>query len=378
MFTQLIAAGMNDSEFRLFLKNKAVEQFDGDYDILVASSLDNKINSTLLKSSDITLREYFEFLINTSNLKSTNSGLDLSFIDSLIIKYPLLQISIPEISDSSTENWDAIKMIPLVTFLPDDYNEDYTQQLLAYDVYGNEHYISATEEPSCPVIVISQNERLEIDNDIPQSSFNSVYFRNNYFTYIIPSVIEDNNNELIDLNLKSTNSNYDRDLNTGRDVLWKGRFVNKSAFRRVEGWPAGKPEFTVIIAYIDRSSGTPTAASLTKILSDGGWIKRYVVKTELKTKTINVPIMSWLKERYGSDMKYTWIEKDKNGSGSVEVNTVVTTKYEDNTTITSTVKCTIDDNDEQAGEAIVQYEDNADGDGTEYSTGIVRFWVKQE
>jgi hypothetical protein len=49
--------------------------------------------------------------------------------------------------------------------------------------------------------------------------------------------------------LKSLAVSYDRDLKSGSDILWQGRFVSKDAYRQVEGWPAGKPEFTVIIAF---------------------------------------------------------------------------------------------------------------------------------
>lgn len=42
------------------------------------------------------------------------------------------------------------------------------------------------------------------------------------------------------------------------------------------------------------------------------------------------------------------------------------------------IKTTIDDNDEDAGDAIVQYEHATAGDGTWYNTGIVKFSVNQE
>jgi hypothetical protein len=34
-------------------------------------------------------------------------------------------------------------------------------------------------------------------------------------------------------------------------------------------------------------------------------------------------------------------------------------------------------NDDEAGESVVEYKDKTTGEGTEYNTGIVRFWVNR-
>jgi len=373
-FTKTVAKGLSDVDFRLFIKNEAIKQFDGDYDILLASNYENKI---LTKSAN-SAKTLYSFLssINNNTLKSASST-NNAFLDSLIIKYPLLQISIPETFNSSAENWDAASEEILVTFLPSDYDEKTTSFLTAYDSNGNTTQISAKEEPIKPVIVISLNERLQYHDINLKSTQNSIYFKNNHYAYYFPSSQEFNDLNDESVQLKSLAISYDRDLKSGSDILWQGRFVSKDAFRQVEGWPAGKPEFTVIIAYIDKGTGAPVASSLTKILSSDGWISRYVFYSDLRTKNLNIPILRWYKDRYGLDMKYHWMEKDSGGDTPTEITTTITTKYDDNTTSTLSVKHTFDNNDEDAGESIVQYEDNTDGDGTEYNTGIMRFWIKQ-
>jgi uncharacterized phage-like protein YoqJ len=64
--------------------------------------------------------------------------------------YPLLQISIPEVFEESTENWDAKSNGILVAYLSEDYDEGKTITLKAYDTNGNVKQIDATNEPENP------------------------------------------------------------------------------------------------------------------------------------------------------------------------------------------------------------------------------------
>jgi len=201
----------------------------------------------------------------------------------------------------------------------------------------------------------------------------SAYFSNNKYSYYFKS--DELNYASSSSGSSSRTQASDRDTNTGADVLWKGKFVSKDAFRQVESWPSGRPEFRVIIAYLDKSSGTATASTVEKILDKDGWIKRYIVTVKIQTKTINVPVFRWYKDRYGSDMKYTWIEQD--GGGSTELSINVSSTF-NGTTVGSTIKTTIGRNDDKAGEAIVQYENSTSGDGTSYNTGILEFWINQQ
>lgn len=373
-FSQIIAKGMSNPEFRMFLKNEAIKQFDGDFDILLASNYEKRVEDHAKSDSQTII----SFLHNQdlTNLKSAT--IDNSFLDSLIIKYPLLQISIPEIFNSSVENWDALNKELLVSFLPKDYNEKTTEYLIAFDSKGKLYKISAREEPKEPVIIVSLNERLNYASSDLKAAGKQVYFKNKHYTYYFPSgdqipVAAANLSQL----KSGTIATYDRDFKSGSDILFQGRFVSKDAYRQVEGWPAGRPEFTVIIAYVDKSSGSPNAGFLSKVLDESGWVRRYVFYSDLRTKELNVPILRWYRDRYGLDMKYHWIERDSGGDKQIDFTTTVTTKYDDNTSSTQTIKCSFDNNDDDAGEAIVQYEDNTDGDGTEYNTGIMRFWIKQ-
>jgi len=370
----VVLKSLEDKEFKSFIKEEALKQFDGDYDILIASSLDKPVNGNL-KSTSRTLKEYLLGKIEASNLKSSEEGTS-NFLDSILLYCPLMQISVPELGENSTENWDVENDNVLLTFLPSDFDEKTYTFVEAYDKSGNYYKLSLDSLPEIPVIVISNNERLEVDQENNFKSSKINYYSNQYYSYSLiyndEEIIE---NDLNSTNLKSTQA-IDRDTKTGKDVLYKGIFESKDAFRQVESWPNGKPEFKVIIVYSDRNGSTFTANSVEKVLSKDGWIKRYVVTVKLQTKTINVPIMTWYRDRFGLYMKYRWIEKDS--GNSTEISTTLNNKYDDNTSTTTTVKSTVSDKDDDAGEAIVEYEDPTSGDGTWYSTGIVKFSVNQQ
>jgi len=163
-FSKLLASKLNDASLRAFIKSEAVSQFDGDYDILLAAVLDKEVNSPTSRAKTLTFRQA---LLSSSEPRSnsgrTNSNDD--FLDSLIAKYPLLQISIPEVFEGSTEKWDTEEQELLVAYLPEDYDEFSTKVITAFDKEGLNHEVDAINEPSAPVIIISNNERLVAESD---------------------------------------------------------------------------------------------------------------------------------------------------------------------------------------------------------------------
>lgn len=371
----LLLSSLDDKEFKSFIKAEALKQFDGDYDILLASSLDKPMNNSL-KSSSLTFKEYLQNRIESFKLKSS-VNLTSTFIDSILLYCPLMQISVPELSYNSPENWDIENDNVLLTVLPSNFDEITFSFVTAFDKNGNYYELSLDTFPNVPVIVISNNERLEVaEKSSLKSLNNNKYFSNQYYTYyFMNNEMELTSNEN-DANFLKSAQAIDRDIKTGKDVLYKGRFESKTAFRQVEPWPSGRPEFKVIIVYSDRNGTTFTANSVEKVIDKDGWITRYVLWANLATKTINIPIMRWYRDRFGLYMKYKWIEQD--GGNSTEISTTLNNKYDDNTSIATTVKSTIKEDDDDCGEAIVEYEDPTSGEGTWYTTGIVKFCVNQQ
>ena len=84
--------------------------------------------------------------------------------------------------------------------------------------------------------------------------------------------------------------------------------------------------------------------------------------------------MNWDKNKYGDSVKYTWIEQDSGGN-SVELQINTTSTFGESNA--QSTKVTIRSRDDEAGESIVYYNDHTIGEGSEYNTGIVRFWINQ-
>ncbi|MCL3778961.1 DUF3103 family protein [Prolixibacteraceae bacterium JC049] len=138
--------------------------FDGDYDVILAQVIDKKISPNLSKKSapiNYTIKNLLEDSYPSSK-KQVKKSASLSILDVLKMKYPYLQITIP----IHAEEWDEKNYIPVVTFLPEEYNDATTTVLSGYDSKGNIVELDVLNEPDKPVIVISQNERIRgIDPD---------------------------------------------------------------------------------------------------------------------------------------------------------------------------------------------------------------------
>ncbi len=144
-----------DKNFRKIIKKEALLKFDGDYDILLKQLKDEPIYSSNFKSS-LTIGKYLtnyskELNIKSkSNLKSTTQD----YIDQLTQKYPNLQISVPV----HAEDWDD-NYVPVVTFIPEEYDEKTTLTVVGYK-NTNEVTVDAINKPNNPVIVIAESERI--------------------------------------------------------------------------------------------------------------------------------------------------------------------------------------------------------------------------
>jgi len=374
----LISSNIGDDNFRQFLKSEAIKQFDGDYDILFAELLTKNFATKKHPGNKISTLDY---LSKNRSKNARTIGVQDSFpvfIEYLLTKYPLLQISIPEVFENSTENWDASDQEVLVAYLPEDYDEGKTLFIQAFDKEGKLHMIDAVNEPDFPVIVVGLNERLEVSSTSTQNSRTKSYFSNEHYNYYLTNNTESIKSKKESLINSRANATYDRDSDGGKEVLYQGRINNKGAWRQIEGWPAGRPEFKVVIGYVDKSSGSAVAQTTTKILDKSGWVKRNLFSSKVTTKTINIPIFTWYKDRYALDMKYIWLELDSGGDNTTEYSYTLVTEFDDGTKSTEQIKTSFDDNDDEAGDQVVQYEDPTSGGGSSYNTGILTFSIIQE
>jgi hypothetical protein len=137
-----LAEQMNDPEIRKIIKEEALKQFDGDYDILYKNFKNIKTRDGLLVGNKLAKK----------NKEIHNQA----------AKIPKFQISVP----INCEGWDTDKHIPLVVIVPQGKSSDEIAQLKTIDYKGNVNWIDAKEAPKEPVIVLSDSERTDEEGEL--------------------------------------------------------------------------------------------------------------------------------------------------------------------------------------------------------------------
>lgn len=175
----------------------------------------------------------------------------------------------------------------------------------------------------------------------------------------------------------------DRDRKSGKDQLVKMIFRNLTAFRNArEGWFQNKME---IRCHIFLGDGDGNLSTLVKPLSRRETdFKDCGMFSGCHAKWVGMysEIVTWDKSTYGDRMKYMWSEYDGTGSTiSSEVSfsskfTNETTGRE--TTITSKTTFSYKSDDYLLGDSMVEYCDNTDGEGYQYNTPDISFFVNQK
>lgn len=146
LFAKSFAKIIDNQEIKLLLKEKALEQFDGDYDVLVKTFVNTRLsnNQTIL---DL-------LLDNNSDIKT------------IIDNNPLLTIYVPELQIFNANEWDVEKTTPIVAVRNTDSN---SEDVIAYDNVNSIVTLQKKIEPTIPTILIKENERVSfIDNNSVQ------------------------------------------------------------------------------------------------------------------------------------------------------------------------------------------------------------------
>jgi len=375
-FANVVAKSVDKIEGREFIKKEVLKQFDGDYDMLMAEAIKKPVTSQYKNTNGIT----FGQLLNQSysgdkNVQKNSSNEFNTFMNKIIKKYPLLQIAVPEVYQNSPERWDIEEYTPLVAFLPNDYDEQTTKTIPAYDASGKLHLLDAKIPPEKTVVVVSQNERLIVkkkgaDNEQKLIDECTVpYYETNTHIYLRP----------IDCGgIGSGGGSGGGGGSTGPTDSWdnlnKAKITNHDEWKNMEGWPANEPEFKLEVFYYNKEHQKfdKTSKSVT-----GNFIKDRAFRKDkmLWVDNINIPIIIFDTDLYGKSMKYVWIEKDPGGHGNKKE--TWTTTLPDGTTYTSTITWNKDSNDESGYDQIVYpYPRNSRyGEGQYYNTGRVEFYV---
>ncbi len=386
-FAHQLAASLKEPDMRRFIREEVLQQFDGDYNFLLGTHLNKPVRITE-PSGRVREVTFKEALFDPQPANARSSADD--FLDSLQQYYPLLQIAVPELANASAETWDEENDLPLIAVIPR--STQGLEYILAYDSEGNEHQLPINEEPTEPIIVISENERLigvpkekngRVDGLCPLSidPYYSTPTKNYYF---LNDYYEAQN--LCSLGGGSSGgggpgggsagggtATCDRDIKNTKDELVKMKVNDYNDFKRINDWFDGGQEF---IATIIMAKANGSVIQLQKAVTgkDGDFRDCSWFNCQTIWRNSGVEIVTWDKSIYGDTMVYDWIERDT--GNSIEVSVDISTKI-NGTTVTATAKRTITDEDDILKSSAVEYCDAANGDGYLYNTGYVSFYVRQ-
>jgi len=140
-----LAKALKDKEIRKIIKDEAMLQFDGDYDVLYTTLKDKKLN----KGTNIDDLLFENFQSQTKGTRSSFEKTKENIKD--------LQFSVPV----NCEKWNVEEQMPLVTYIPKNFDEKTTKYVRAFDSEGKVYLLSTQEEPEVPVVVIGTCERME-------------------------------------------------------------------------------------------------------------------------------------------------------------------------------------------------------------------------
>lgn len=420
----MLASVLEDSDVRSVIKAEAQKRFDGDYDILV-----DKFHALNLQKYAVSVRKYMVQKSATKiNTKSTISGnpLDMdALISNLQEAIPNLQISVPVHCDE----WNVESYVPLVAFLPIDYNEQTDTTIMAYDVNGNVHVLSLEVEPEVPVVVVGRSERVDENGCFLAGTGESIYVMDNLLRTApaAPSTLSvshgiarqllvewpDVSNETgyeiwrqstsaswakIAQTVVNDNNYTDNNLSVGSKYWYKIRSVNAdgtsawspiyariasgrtdgesltlaamkfttSGLKSVEKWASGAPELRLRVV---KGNENNTAVC---VFTSGKLEPARRKDIENTWWYYTLPIVTWNTDAIGTVLTFDWREEDWNNNVSFDITGSYEQKFQYGGTIKAggTVHVANNQGGAHVGTVNVLWWDNK---ATEYTTGGF-FW----
>lgn len=398
---QNLAGGLQNESVRSFIKEKTIEQFDGDYNFLIEESKNQEVLTE--ENGRVSVKTFGEVL--ASGIGSNSGGSTSIDLDVLGELHPLLQVALPQLALDSAESWNIKNETLLVAFLPSDYDESTSETIPAYDAEGNYFELSAKEEPNELVLVISDNERLIAIPKKAASKSGRVapvpvdeclkaatpYFENETHSYYLKDDAYPIINDCHGGGGGGTgggtgggSNSCDRETNNDRDYLNKAMFKDYGTIRQVESWASGKPEVRMIVSFAQANSSSGfNFTGLSYAMGENGWFKRKWLNEWATMKNFDYQIVRWDPETYGDRMYYAWIEEDPSlASASFNVNVGSTFNFLNfevaNVNANGTATFSIGGADDIIAQPVeVKFCDNTDGEGFEYRSPMI-FYINQQ
>lgn len=340
---------LQEQKYRSLIKNQVGKKFDEDYDVLLYHLMKSKL------PDGKTLSESVYNLKNGAQQMSISSTSISSQFSKLVSEIPLIQVAIPV----KFKQWDANNYIPKVAILPVDYDEATTKTIDAYDYNGEKYEIDAVNPPTEPVIVVSLNERVEVENNnqyyysvdrkpVPENILELKQYSDRTIDRPLP--IDDDppvggggggsNSPCTSRNPYRINSNYAYLTN----VWIAGHLVGQ-----IEGWPAGDLELDIRVFAIDKNINFNAITEVYSIRNQN--LDRHNVQYTWN-QSMNLGILAWDNLRYGQTLNFHFVENDREifGENSTkEITLGGTYKIDSNSSLTASIKFNIGKMDEEIG-----------------------------
>ncbi|UYZ62106.1 hypothetical protein [Hymenobacter weizhouensis] len=326
---QLLAAELgSNSALREFLRDQALKQFDGDYDVLYQRVAEQRIGGETLE--DIFTRQFVKQSAQQGRNTSTEEA--QAWVQRTIAGIPLCQFSVP----LHCEEWDPA-YAPTVVALPEDFDDMKVETLRAFNQDGKEEILNAKEEPKLPVVVIGTCERVDEKGEL----------------------------------LPGFDDNTAERLNGAAERLERYQIPD---IGEIEGWPMGGPEISMQywVAPMPSYGGPPPYTPAVAPFYLGTWQtnpSRNSVKNQQWISRGNL-LYYWDVYQYGNTFRDIWVEQDP--GPRIQLNLTVT--------LPKGVKITfnpqIGANDERMGEQFVGFNDPhwPQNQNTPYSPGKVNYF----
>lgn len=158
-FGKALVKSLVDSKMlRDLIKNKSLEMFDNDYEVLYQMIKDEKLENSKTFRQSILQNLGSEELLNKIELNN-----------------PTLTIFVPELPENSFSAmlWDTENQIPKVAISVHTSND-----VPIINLDGSEEIIKAQYIPSFPVIVLKDNERIVADSNVSSKNTNTLSIAN--------------------------------------------------------------------------------------------------------------------------------------------------------------------------------------------------------
>lgn len=410
-FAIAVEKAIKNVEFKMILVEEAKKQINKDYDI-VYDLIKEKTLSNGLSVADLLASTE----IDNPNLRS-NPHVNF-YLNTLSLTDPTLTLFLFIPEDSDISDFD-VNTIPIVSIIPQSFNVSTQSFIDKINSDGTTTPMSGTIDPTEFTFVTKKNERL-------------IALDENYLTVDGSTTYSSNSPAIFNMYYVSSGSYYDlydglgvihglapitpntvpgpppsaggpgappsgpcvRETNPDRDNLHSFQFVDCASLENVSPWIDGKVELRLDVIYTRLINGTVTIMDpLTKIITkersevrDWGGIFSGCENT-LEVET-DIETVQWDKFDMGTEMIYNWAEVNEPliGSGTtISIPFQIGGKITPGTSPTgipfnvgATINLTFNNKTTQCGESIVYYCDDTSGDGKDYNTGTIEFWVNQQ